>query len=378
VDEGEGQNSLTQVLAGGQRSEGRSSSSTDLRLVVMGTGGLASKILTSLLSAGESVVGVCCHLEKRRRESVRGPIGQLKQRVKSRMVYWGLYSSPSFSYVLPFDGLETPADIAETQGVKVLDVRDLKRPAFEDSLSALRPDLIVVAGFPRLIPSNVLAIPKIGIVNFHPSLLPKHRGGTPNRWVIRNGETETGVTVHLVSDEYDAGDIVAQEKIAVRPHETWGDLERRSADLSAHMVHDVLEMARKGALAGTAQAHHESTHEPSYKGRHAHIDWRLPAAEVRQTCYAIRPLSGGMASFKGRPVCIWDLEASAQGPMYEAPGTITDIGDDRGITVACGLGTVVIHSFLQSGTLLPARKFVERLGMRPEMVFDESAAQEDD
>lgn len=342
---------------------------TELRIFVIGTGGFASKILTALIARGENVVGVCCQDDGHADGWLARLARKLRRTVRTQLVVAGILDAPVFEYEDPFADTRSPSGVAARHGIPRLEPRNLRSNTFEASLKALAPDLILVAGFRQLIPRNVIGIPVKAILNFHPSLLPKHRGGTPSRWVIRSGDKETGVTVHLVNEAYDRGDLVLQERVPVHDGDTYGDLELRLSDVAAALCLRIVDMAKRGPLAGTPQAHDLATHEPPYKGHHQTIDWRLPAPEIQRTCYAIRPRSGGMTSCRGKPVCIWEVDVCSEEPLRGRPGQVIAIDRDGALVVSCGVGAVRVRSFLHSGVPIPARKLRRRLGIDVGSVF---------
>jgi methionyl-tRNA formyltransferase len=119
----------------------------------------------------------------------------------------------------------------------------------EETLQLIRtlsPDLILVNSFNQIIPKAIITIPRIGVVNFHPSLLPKYRGATPTVWALVNGEKETGVTAHFIEDEkIDCGRIITQEKIKIEPLDNDGTLRRKIATLSEKVLIDTLSLIIK-------------------------------------------------------------------------------------------------------------------------------------
>ncbi|MBI2320612.1 MAG: hypothetical protein HYU88_00550, partial [Chloroflexi bacterium] len=138
---------------------------------------------------------------------------------------------------------------AWAQRIPVLHVADLAAPAAVAALSDYRPDVIAVACFPRRLPPAVLALPRLGALNVHPSLLPAGRGPAPLFWAFRLGERRTGVTVHLMTDELDAGDILLQEALEVPEGIAGLDLEEHCAELGGRLL-----VAAIGALAGGTAA----------------------------------------------------------------------------------------------------------------------------
>lgn len=329
----------------------------------MGNRGYASKILQSLLAHGEDIIGICC------RKDNRSFISSAKKYIRSKLPALEVFNRECFEYINPFDTFKSPKDIAFQKKIPILYAKKLRTPEFELALRNLNPDLILVAGFHRLIPPNIIKIPKKAIINFHPSLLPKHRGGTPNRWVIRNGERETGVTAHFVNEKFDCGDIIAQEKLSVYPNETWGELELRLIGLVEKMVFYVLERLKTSTVQNIPQNDELSTYELSFKGVHQQIDWAFPSYEIKQICYAMRPKSGGSTFLNNKKICIWDVEVIKGIKSSHLPGTIIDIDKDGYPVVSCGEGAVRILFFLQFGKIIKASKIVKMFRIQKDTVF---------
>jgi len=332
-----------------------------LRIFLVGNRGYASSILKSLIENQENLVGVCCR--NYRSEST------IKKHLHSFLICAGLYRKECFLFKDPFGDFEAPDLIASRHHVPVLYAKYLHTSGFETALRKLNPDLILVAGFHRLIPNNVIEIPRKAIINLHPSFLPRHRGGTPNRWVIRYGERETGVTAHFVNERFDCGDLILQEKLAVRPNETWGELELRSMKLAGMVVYRLLDLVKQDQLKGTPQTNENASHDPPFNKENTKIDWSLPAQEIKQLCYAIRPKSGGMTCLNEHKLCIWDLEVLDDANSDQRPGTVVEMDQEGYPVVCCGEGRVRILSFLQTGRILQSRKVVKRLSIRAGQIF---------
>lgn len=343
---------------------------TGLRIFLMGTGGYASIILDKLLERGEEVVGVCCN-QKPSRQGLKTRIVRSSRKIGSRMLdNMGIYIPRGFTFQSPFNGIDMPADIALPHGIPVFSPRLLRAELFENQLRKLGCDVMLVAGFRRLIPPNIISLARYAM-NLHTSLLPKHRGGTPTRWVIRNGESETGVTIHELSEKYDTGRIVLQESLKVYSHDTYGELEMRLAHLASKMALKVLDMAATGTLSSYPQNEEAATYEPSYKDSWQWIDWMTSAEDVRRTCYAIRPLSGGFTSLSQSTLCVWDGEDVDGNTDDVRPGSIIEIASGLPV-VACGSGAFLISEFLVGGRILTADTIVKRVGMKVGSLFDAS------
>jgi methionyl-tRNA formyltransferase len=158
-------------------------------------------------------------------------------------------------------------------------------------LRALEPDLALCAGFPWKLPAEALEAPRLGIVNFHPSLLPRYRGPIPVGWAIRNGDREIGVTFHRMAAELDTGPILSQGKLTLGDEWTWDELGPRVAGVVQEILPAALERAERGDPGDpqVESADYWSFFEPEY----AEIDWSRPAVEVERQVRAWRFGSSG-------------------------------------------------------------------------------------
>jgi methionyl-tRNA formyltransferase len=195
-------------------------------------------------------------------------------------------------------------------------------------LRALEPDLALCAGFPWKLPAEALEVPRLGVVNFHPSLLPRYRGPIPVGWAIRNGDREIGVTFHRMAAELDTGPILSQGRLTLGDEWSWDELGPRIAGVVQQILPAALERAERGEPGDAQEDSDEycSFFEPEY----AEIDWSRPAAEVERQVRAWRfgssggDLQGALAELDGERVRV--LRVSLE------PG--------EGRPVECGDGTV--------------------------------------
>lgn len=336
---------------------------TGLRIFLFGNRGYTSRILESFLARGENVVGICTKNDHQPWKA------RVKDAARAAVISMGLYWKDEFFQPGPFARFESPRRIAERAGVSVFCSKGVRSEEFEASVKNLDIDLMLIAGFHRLIPNNIIQAPRIGIVNLHPSLLPKHRGGTPSRWVIRNGERETGITAHLVTEKFDRGDILLQERIPVEENDTWGDLEDRMAACIPELAGRVLQKAKTGRLTGTSQNADEASYEKPMKGEKLEIDWTESAENIRRLCYSVRPLTGGMTCIGDRRLCVWDVGVLEEVGPGRRPGEIREIDSTGCPVVECGDGGARITRFLDRGRVVEASTVVRRIQIQTGAVF---------
>jgi methionyl-tRNA formyltransferase len=161
------------------------------------------------------------------------------------------------------------------------------RASIAPLLRTYEPDLALCAGFPWKIPPDALAVPKHGIVNGHPSLLPRYRGPSPVSWAIRNGERVIGFTFHYMDAELDTGGILAQASIRLGDEHSWEELEPSMVDAITGIFPQVLERVERGD-PGDPQSDEEATYYSFFEPEYAWIDWAQPAVEIERQVRAWR------------------------------------------------------------------------------------------
>src|SRR5262249_1658668 len=154
------------------------------------------------------------------------------------------------------------------RGLPVLQPESINTSDGVASLTALQPDLLVVAAYGQILSKDVLAVPPLGGINIHASLLPKHRGAAPLNRAISHGEQHSDVTIIRMSISLDAGDMLAQEAVAIAPDETAGELEARLGPLGAKLAMDVIERMTQGHVSGTPQDKSQVTKAPKLTKEH--------------------------------------------------------------------------------------------------------------
>lgn len=161
----------------------------------------------------------------------------------------------------PYYSCEQLTDLCERLGVQAYIDRDMASTKVYELLEEYKPDIMLVATFDKKIPLSISKIPRMGAINIHPSLLPNYRGPTPTHWAIINGESESGVTFHYISEDFDLGDILFQEKISVGKLID-GQLRKTLADLASSMIHPFLVKYIKGELNPKPQNENEGSYYP--------------------------------------------------------------------------------------------------------------------
>ncbi len=250
-------------------------------------------------------------------------------------------------------------EYAEKQNIYVLQPRKVKTDEFISSLKEKAPDVLVTVAYGKILPQEVLDIPKKGCINVHASLLPKYRGAAPINWAIINGETKTGITTMLTDAGMDTGDILLKQEIDISNDITAGELHDKLALLGAEVLKETLERIERGTIQGIPQNEAEATYAPMMKKDTGLISWKNSSESIHNLIRGTNPWPGAFASYKEKRVKIWksdivnhelqgfqELQTGEMHKTHEIykdtkPGTIIDKKKD-GILVACGKGYIRI------------------------------------
>lgn len=286
-----------------------------MKILFMGTPEFAVPSLNALLGAGHTVCGVFTQPDK----------------PKNR----GMNLLPS-----PVKVCALSHEIPVFQPAKMRDGEAL------GYLRELDPELIVVAAYGKILPSEILDYPARGCINVHSSLLPKYRGAAPINWAILNGETVTGVTIMHMAPALDAGDIISQASTPIGADETAPMLTARLAELGAELLVSAVEAIGAGTAARTPQDEADSTYAPMLSRELSPMDWSKPARTLHDQVRGLLPWPAAVAEFGGIRCKVFSTDIPLQ-TTDAAPGIILEAGK-RGIDIACGGGTVLHIDELQA------------------------------
>ncbi len=214
-------------------------------------------------------------------------------------------------------------------------------------LAPLRPDLIISGGFPWRIPADVLDLPRLGAINFHDALLPRHRGPNATGWAFRLGDTEMGLTIHRLAPEFDSGPILAQARIPITDDDDLSTLWAKMADHEAGLLQRALERVARGD-PGDPQDESQATEAGLFEEAWRVIDWSQPARTIHnqvRSWIGFRDIPpGALGEIDGETLQITKTRLAPNGPMeHEAapPGTVVHRDDER-LVVQCGDGPIEV------------------------------------
>jgi methionyl-tRNA formyltransferase len=234
--------------------------------------------------------------------------------------------------------------VALTRGLPVLQPERIKETGFHQSLSALRPDLGVVAAYGRILPDALLALPRLGMINVHASVLPAYRGPAPVHRAVMAGDTETGVTIMRVASELDAGATFAMRRRAIDPEETSTQVEHALAELGADLVVDVVDQIAAGRAVETPQDDSRATFAPKVTKAEGPVDWTLPAQVVHNRVRGLQPWPMASTRFGDTRLLIHRttlMERDSEPLLSTLPAGYIVSATADGIDVLCGDGNLL-------------------------------------
>lgn len=280
-----------------------------MKLIFLGTPEFAVPILQKLLEAGKEIVAVITQPDK--------PAGR-----------GSLLKSPPVK------------DIAEQKGLQCLQFKSLKKEDACDCIKQIMPDLGVVAAYGKIIPADVLKIPKFGFINVHPSLLPKYRGASPIQTAIINGEQETGVTIMQLDEGMDTGDILLQRTVEIKNDDTAETMHDRLSLVSAEMVIDAIKLLEEGKLSPVKQDHSKATYTKPLKKSNGEIEWKKSAFEIFNFVRGVYSWPGAYTFIHGNYLKVFPFKGyKNEATERNEAGMIVNINNES-LQIQCGKGIV--------------------------------------
>lgn len=315
-----------------------------LKVVFAGTPEFAAVALQALLAAGFEVPLV---LTQPDRPAGRGMKLQASP-VKQLALKHGIPVSQPMS--LKLDG-KYPDDAA----------------AAREALLAAGADVMVVAAYGLILPAWTLELPRLGCLNIHASLLPRWRGAAPIHRVIEAGDLETGITIMQMDLGLDTGDMLLEEKLAIRPDDSTGVLHDRLALLGGRLIVEALELAACGGLCATPQPAEGVNYAHKIEKAEALIDWSLDAQTLARRVRAFNPFPGAVTSWQGESLKVWSAVAEGDQPASaDCPAGSVRSADADGVRVQAGAGVLRLTELQRAGgKRLPVADFLRGVALAP-------------
>lgn len=287
-----------------------------MRVVFMGTPDIAATCLKQVLRDGFDVVGVYTQPDRPKNRGMKLAFSPVKE-------------------------------VALAAGLPVYQPENFRAPETVEQLRQLRPDVIAVVAYGRLLPQSVLDIPPKGCINIHASLLPAYRGSAPYQWAVLDGAAETGVTAMYLIREMDAGDIIDTVRTPIDPDETAGQLLDRLAELGAPLLSRTLTAIENGTVTRTPQPAEGLSFAPMLDKSMCPIDWTKSARAVHNQVRGLNPWPVATAELNGTRFKIYET-AVTEGKPGAVPGTVLGL-TKTGLRIACGDGAVEIRVLQAEG-----------------------------
>lgn len=313
-----------------------------MRIVFFGTPQFAVATLERLFASRHSVVGVVTQPDRPRGRGQRVTEGPVKA-------------------------------TALAHAVPVLQPDRLKTPEFLDAFAAMSADVGVVAAYGRILPEDVLRVPRLGLINVHASLLPRWRGAAPVERAVMAGDAETGVTIMRVVRQLDAGPTFAAIVRRIGVDETAEDVERDLARLGADLLVEIVDRMAEGRAKETPQDEALATYAPRITKEEGLIDWSRPAAAIHNKVRGLHPWPHAFSVLGGSRYVILRTSADPAAGSSVAPGTIVDASGDR-LVVSTGDGIIRIREIQAEGRRpMDARQFLAGHRIHPGARFESPA-----
>ena len=286
-----------------------------MRVVFMGTPDIAATCLQKILADGFEVVGVYTQPDRPKGRGMKMVFSPVKE-------------------------------VAIANNIPVYQPENFRADEDVAALAELKPDLIAVVAYGRILPQRVLDIPKRGCINIHASLLPQYRGSAPYQWAVLDGCKETGVSAQHMVREMDAGDVIDVEKTCIGENETAGELLDRLAVLGAKLLSRVLARAASGdACCGCKQDPEAVTFAPMLDKSMCPIDWSKTAQQVHNQVRGLHPWPVATMELQGQK---FKVHATRIVEGQGTPGQLLKL-TKTGLVIACGEGAVEVTSLQAEG-----------------------------
>ena len=286
-----------------------------MRIVFMGTPDFAAASLKKLIDAKFDVVGVFTQPDKPR----------------------GRGMEMSFSPV---------KELALENGIPVYQPLKMRDGTALAQIKELAPDILVVVAYGRILPDDILAVPRYGAINVHASLLPKYRGAAPIQWAVLNGDKVTGVTTMYLASEMDTGDTIYTAETEIGEYETSGELFDRLKDMGAELLVRTLRDIAAGTAPRIPQDHSKASYVTMLDKSVCPVDWNRTPREVLKHIYGLQPWPVATMELEGRTFRVFAAEYTAS-RTDKAPGTVVSAGEN-GLEIACAGGETLRITELQA------------------------------
>ncbi len=282
-----------------------------MKIMINGQQAFGKTVLEALLERGEEVVGVYCEPDKG-------------------------------------DRIDPIKEAASEHDLPLFQPKSFKKPEVWEQMASLEADLCVMAYVTLIVPQQALDVPTLGSIQYHPSLLPLHRGPSSINWPIIQGDEKTGLSIFWPDNGLDTGPILMQKEVAIRDDDTLGSLYfNHLLPMGVEAILESVDLVRDGRAPKIVQDESRATYEGWCREQDVEIDWNRPTQEVWNLIRGANPQPGAWTRHGDTSVKIFDC-AKQPAARGATPGQVTATGDD-GISVACADGQIQIHRLRAQG-----------------------------
>ena len=258
-----------------------------LKIVFMGTPDFAKESLEKVFEAGHEIVGVVTNVDKPKGRGMK------------------LIPSPVKEFALE-------------KGLPVFQPQKIRNNVeFINEMKQLKPDVMCVVAYGKILPQEMLDIPKLGCVNVHGSLLPKYRGAAPIQWAVLNGDKKTGITTMYMDAGMDTGDMILKQEVEIGENETTGELWDRLSKIGGDLLVETLDLIERGKAPRQKQGEDYSL-APMLNKEMAKIDWEnITATGIKNLVRGLNPIMGAYCFLDGKKIKLWKVDVIEENKLFE-------------------------------------------------------------
>jgi len=296
-----------------------------MRIILVGQGPFGEKVLEKLIERGEDVIGIFSPPDKRG---------------------------------------EAMKALAEKSSIPFFRPDLIKEPQVYEAYSKLKPELAILAFVTDILPEKLLAVPSLGTICYHPSILPRHRGASAINWAIIQGDTRTGLTIFWVDKEIDTGPILLQKEVDIQPDDTTGSLYfNKLFPMGVDATVSAVELIKQGKAPRTPQDESKATYEPPCDDRVASVDFGKAGKDINNLIRGCDPQPGAYTTYKGKKIRFYDAKMSSS-TIESQPGEIVSI-EEGTLQIAVKDGMIrVARLKVEKGEKRGPIEFAKLTGMR--------------
>lgn len=283
-----------------------------MKILFMGTPDFAKESLEAVYNAGHEIIGVVTNPDRPKGRGMK------------------MVASPVKEYAISKD-----FKIYQPEKVR-------NNMEFIEKMKSLKPDVICVVAYGKILPKEILDIPKLGCINVHGSLLPQYRGAAPIQWAVLNGDKTTGITTMYMDVGMDTGDMILKEEVEIGPDETTGELWNRLSKIGGQLLVKTLEQIENGTAPRIPQGEDFSM-APMLDKEMSKIDWNNKTAiEIKNLVRGLDPIMGTYSYLNGKKIKIWKVDVLTTEDLIAENGTVIKADSKEGLYIKAKDGIIKV------------------------------------